>query len=318
MWGEQAQMRRGLGSGVVKAALGVLLVLFFLADTRIVGELIRVHQVGIDFLPLWMGARVEAARVYDFAHVTAQQVWFFQGKTRPFVYPPTALLFLKPLGLLGFWPALTLVVVGSAALFVVASRRIGADWRVLLVPPVLLVAVVGQLTLLVGGLVMLGLTLSPLWAGVAFGIAGAIKPQTLVLLPLALLVERNFKAFAVTGLTAAVLMLASLATGASWGAWLDALPRFQALVAADPALTAREIAPYARFGLAGLVVAAGPSLVAVWFAFRTKDSALKSLALLGGAVAVSPYAMSYDLSLLAAPLMALLLRAMGNGGRGKD
>jgi hypothetical protein len=173
-------------------------------------------------------------------------------------------------------------------------------------------------TFLVGGLALLGLTLQrrPVLAGVLWGLAASIKPQLLILLPVALAAGGNWKAMASTGLTGAAICGASvtiLGVG-PWLDWLQALGRFQRLIFGDAALTADAITPYAfltgmnldgawAFLLAPLV------LVAVWFTFRKPaDPADQAIALLGGALLISPYAMNYELALLAPALAAYLKR----------
>jgi hypothetical protein len=105
----------------------------------------------------------------------------------------------------------------------------------------------------------------------------------------------------------------------AWTAWLGALPRFEAVVMADPSLVQRMVAPAALarwLGLAGpglSVLQAGLALVAaayVWITFRaTGDWAARLTALAGGGLIAAPYAMQYETALLAAPAAMLLARA---------
>lgn len=293
---------------VERIVVVALIVAFIARDLLLLRLVLQTQPLGLDFLALWTGARVDPGRLYDFVHVTAEQAWLYVGHQRPFVYPPSALPFLKPFGLLPFWVAYPLFTALTGALFVWAGRRLGADWRLLLLPaPILVVALAGQVTFLIGGLVMLAMTLPgrPLLAGVLFGIAGAIKPQMLVLLPLALAVEGNWRAFWSTAATAAVLVLASLPFGASWVEWIQALPRFRDLVAADRGLAATTLTPFAHWGAATLVVTAPAALAGVWLAFRSTSAPQRVLALLGGALLVSPYVMNYEIALLIPAILAL-------------
>jgi hypothetical protein len=285
-----------------------LIAAFVLCDARLVQLGLAVQPPGLDFLPLWTGARVDPGRLYDFAYVTSQQSWLFAGKVRPFIYPPSALLLFKPLGLLPFWPAYVALAGASAALFLWAGRKLGADWRLVVVAmPVVLTVLIGQVSLLVGALVMLALMARgrPILSGVLFGIAGAIRPELLVLLPLALVVAGDWRAVWATGATAAACVLASLPFGASWIGWLEAMPKFTRLVEHDPALVAAMLTPYARWGHASLVLTIPAALAGVWFAFRSGGAAQKTLALLGGALLISPYAMQYQIVLLVPAVLAL-------------
>lgn len=295
-----AWINRGLFMGLVA--------LLLMRDVRLLSVGLTVQPPGLDFLPLWTGARVDPGRLYDFAYVTAQQSWLFAGKVRPFVYPPSALLLFKVFGALPFWPAYLSLIGTSAALFLWASRKLGADWRlVLAAPPIVLVAFVGQATFLIGALVILALMARgrPILSGVLFGLAGAIKPQMLVLLPMALIVEGNWRACWATAVTAAGCGIVSLLFGASWMGWLEALPRFTSLVEHDPTLVATMLTPYARWGHASLLFTVPAALAGVWFAFRSDDPAQKALALLGGALIVSPYAMFYEIALVVPAVLAL-------------
>jgi len=293
---------------LARALLIALLTMFVVRDLQLLREVLNNQPLGVDFLPLWTGARVETGRLYDFGFVTEQQAWLYTGKVRPFVYPPSALLFVRPFGLMPFWVAYPLFMTLSGALFLWAARRIGADWRVvMLAPAVVLVAVAGQLTFLISGLAMTALALRgrPVLAGVLLAIAGAIKPQMLVLLPLALLAEGNWRTFWATVATAGLLLVSSLPFGASWLEWVQALPRFHDLVQSDWTLLKTAATPYAAWGPLSLVVTVPVAVFAVWFAFRSDNVPRRVLALLGGALAISPYAMNYEVALLVPAVLAL-------------
>lgn len=287
----------------------LVFVLAFLAlDVVLLFAVMANQPLGVDFMPLWTGARIDPARLYDFAFVTDQQTWIRASAPRPFVYPPSALLLFKPLALLPFWPAYATLIAGTGALFAWAGARLGADWRLLMLPlAVVLVALAGQVTFLIAGLVTAALALRdrPLLCGVLFGLAGAVKPQMLVLLPLALMIEGNWRAFWATGATAAACGAVSLLFGASWSEWLAALPRFSALIAENPSLLAATLSPYARWGAGSYLFTLPLALAALWFAFRSGGPPQRVLALLGGALLLSPYAMNYEIALLVPAVLAL-------------
>jgi hypothetical protein len=155
-------------------------------------------------------------------------------------------------------------------------------------------------------------------AGVLFGLAGVIKPQAMVLLPVALLVTGRWRTIGATALTAGIAVVASLiAFGAkTWVAWFAALGKFDHWVMAAPALERGMITPTALGtnlhldpgGLDGWRVAFGiGAVLMVWMVFRrTQDPARRLAALFGGALFITPYAMHYDAALLA-PAAALML-----------
>jgi hypothetical protein len=282
---------------------------FLYRDVRAVQTLTASQPLGVDFAALWAGARVDPSRLYDFASVTAEQAWLHTVNVRPFVYPPSALLFLKPFGLLPFPVAYGLFTAASAAFFLWAAHRIGARSMILLLAatPLILVAVAGQTTFLIGGLVMTALSVRrrPWLAGALFAVTGMIKPQMLVLLPLALAVEGDWRTFRATGVVAALIGLASLALGVSWFAWFEALTRFSDLIARDQSLLDTTMTPTLWLGPASYLITIPIALAGVCLAFRSDSVGERVLALLGGALLVSPYAMNYSIAVLVPAMLAL-------------
>ena len=302
--------------------LGALFALMAFLSLRVFVLLTKVEPNGFDYCGFWAGARVamqHPVRLYDFAYVTARQTWLIGPVAmHPFVYPPSSVLFFAPFAWLSYWPAYGLWLALTAALFLMASLRIGATWLVLLLPPVACVAQDGQITFLIAALIAGGLSLRsrPMLAGMAFGLAGAIKPQLLVLLPLALVADRQWRTIGVAGATAG--LIAAVATAiwgpGLWADWLRAMARFQRATFAMPSVVRAMITPYAALDLAGLRGAWAfplipPVLLAVWSTFRrTADVPTRMLALIGGTLLIIPYAINYELALLAPALAALAMR----------
>ena len=151
----------------------------------------RVLPLGSDFMFLWTGARVAAAhpeRLYDFAYIAAaNKAALGEPHVGEFLYPPSSLPLLAPFALLPFRWAYGAWTILTGALYFWAGRRAGAPWGVMLVPQVAVVAGYGQTTFLVGGLTIAGLSLRRQEALPACpGLAGAFKPQLLILLLIAL------------------------------------------------------------------------------------------------------------------------------------
>lgn len=297
-----------------------------------VGRLLRTQPLGIDFLPMWAAAHeafIHPHRVYDFAgltrfeHPLAAQ---FHGM-RPFVYPPTALLALAPFGLAPFTVANAIWTGAGLALILwimagqVKSPRLLALLAMALTPASVLVMVAGQVTFVIAALAVAGvlsLKRHPALAGALLGLAGVIKPQALVLLPVALFAVGAWRAIA--GAAAAAAMAAVAATlifgPGAWIAWLSAVPKFEHWVMASPGMERGMITPTA-LGISlhldpgaqdvwRLVFAAG-AIAMAWSVFRaTEDPARRLTALLGGGLFITPYAMHYDAALLA-PAAALIL-----------
>jgi hypothetical protein len=285
--------------------------------------LTRIQAAGADFSCFWAGAKAALdapARIYDFHYVSELQGWpLGPGRLRPFIYPPSGLLLFAPLAAAPYWVGYGAWVAATLLLFLWAARRIGAPWwMILLAPTVSLVVYTGQVTFLVGGLVLGGLSLRerPLAAGVLFGLAAAVKPQFLLLVPVALAAEGRWRTLLAAGSTGLALCLAAaLVWGAQlWLDWLAALARFNRVIFDDPALVADAVTPYAAL-VAGGHRGAWAWLLApfaawlVWAGFRrTRDLADRGLLLFGATLLVTPYAMNYELALFAPGLAVYLQR----------
>lgn len=315
---------------VVVLAAGVV----YLADQACnhANAILAYQPLGIDFMPMWSAARevfTHPGRVYDFQGLTRFEhplMEHFRG-LRPFIYPPSALLAFLPFSRLPFdvanpaWTALGLVAILWTMFGRLGAPRILALLAMALTPASVLVLVTGQVTFFVAALSVAGLYAlrrRPWLAGVLFGLAGALKPQALVLLPLALLATREWRALLAAAATvgAAVLLSALLFGVSAWFEWTSALPRFQRMVMAAQALQRGMITPTAlghtlkldpgALDVWRLVFGVGAAVM-VWMVFRrSTDPARRIAALLGGGLFVTPYAMHYDAALLA-PAAALML-----------
>jgi Glycosyltransferase family 87 len=302
--------------------LGALIAAFALASLALL-LLLQRQAAGADFSCFWAGAKVALrtpARLYDFSYVTGLQGWpLGPDKLRPYIYPPSALFLFIPFALVPFRVGYGLWVTLSAALLLWAGLKARLPWWLLLLPPVGLVIYCGQVTLLIAAMVLGGLAWQrtrPLAAGVLFGLAAAVKPQIVMLIPIALLAEGRWRSLIAAGVTVAGLAAAAaLIWGVgSWFEWLSALQRFQHVIFNDKSLVDDAITPYATLqslglpgALAFLLIA--PVVVGVWMTFRrTQDLADRSIAVLGGALLISPYAMNYEAALLAPAVAAYLAR----------
>lgn len=308
-----------------------ILTLFAIRAFKTADQLALIQPLAVDFLPMWTGAKMAWATphlLYDFSAVTAAQDWLMNrwSRLRPFVYPPSALPVLAPFAALPFywayvvWTVLGAILVAGATAAAAQRQRLLAAALVLLSPPGSLALIVGQSTLLVAGCLTLGVTeLSrrPWLAGALFGLAAAVKPQAAVLVPVALVAARAWKALGASILVGGVLGLASLVMVGwqPWLAWLESLPRFAALITLSPShmrggvtLTmmgvnlGMDADALGWIRLAALLTA----VLGTWLAFaRGRDPAYRLAALGAGALAIMPYAMHYE-ALLLAPAAVLL------------
>lgn len=304
-----ASLRDRLSSPVL---IGVLIVFALLSASTL--QLLKLQAAGVDFAGLWAGGKAaitDIGRIYDFRYVSQLQGWpLGPDRLRPYVYPPSALLLFVPFALAPWNISYAVWTVLTGGFFWWAGVKAGAPKWFVLVPWVAFAAFCGQATFLLGGLVMAAMVIGderPVAAGVLFGLAACVKPQLLMLLPLALMAEGRWRTIVATGVTGLVLCAVSVAVWGlnPWFEWLDALPRFEHLVSHARLLVANAITPYSALvywrqdGVWALLLA--PAAAAwVWFTFRrTSDLADRIIALFGGAFLISPYAMNYELALFA-------------------
>ena len=171
----------------------------------------------------------------------------------------------------------------------------------------------GQTAPVIAALVLLGLRQmdrNAVFAGVLFGIAATIKPQVVVLVPLALIAGRYYTALitsVVTGAAIGVMSIAAFGAG-SWVEWIRALPGFLDIVR-EMGIFYRGASPSSLLwglgieGVVGQIARAVFGLVGIaacWKVFRTSERLPHRLvAMVGGGILTLPYAMGYDLAVLA-------------------
>ncbi|HEY2707984.1 MAG TPA: glycosyltransferase family 87 protein [Caulobacteraceae bacterium] len=304
-----------------------------------VDGILRFQPLGIDFMPMWAAAHeafVHPKRIYDFTGLTRFEhplLAHFHGM-RPFVYPPPALLLFAPFGQAPFvvanavWTSVGLVALLAALATRLKAQRVLILLAVVLSPASVLVLLTGQVTFLIAALGVTGLLClkdRPILAGVLFGLAGVIKPQAMILLPVALIALGQWRALAAAAAAAiAAAALSVLVFGLqAWTEWLAAVPVFERMVMDSPSMERGMITPTAlgvniHLDPAALIVwrlgfAVG-AVAMVWRVFRgTEDPARRLTALFGGGLFITPYAMHYDAALLA-PAAALILTRRSQPG----
>jgi len=298
---------------------------------------------GNDFFVFWAAARFlqhgSLAGVYDpslfypFEHSLGVlgDHRAAQGGGLPFVYPPhAALLFLSfahlPLrAALVVWDALSLLLYVAAG-WQLLRPRAAATFAALIAPSTVSNLIYGQTGLLTGGLTMLGFGLlqrAPILAGVAFGLL-SIKPQMAVLPLLVLLLSGKRPAILAAAVTILALLLASVAVfgPASWSDWLGTLSGFSTAVSAHAWHYQYGVTVYftlldlgADRGLAmaaqGLV-----SLLVLWkivCLVRRDQGPLAIMAALVGLFLATPYALVYDLPVVSAVCLMMIVQGNRSG-----
>jgi hypothetical protein len=272
----------------------------------------------------WTGGQFalhSPSKIYDSAALTAAQTWVrnTHAGPLPFIYPPTALLLIAPFALIGLWVSYYMWVAVSLGLFWAAGRRIVGGWAAaiaLVSPHVIIVAVLGQTTLIVGSAVLWSLSLlrsRPFLGGVLMGVAAAIKPQSAILAPFVFVADRNWPALIGALVAGCSLATVSLIFGpARWIEWAADLGSFADVIThwkldsygATPFMAARS------FGLNPLpfyIVGAALGLLVAIRGVRSDDLRTRVLTFVIGTLFVSPYAMRYELATAAPVLVSALL-----------
>jgi hypothetical protein len=168
-----------------------------------------------------------------------------------------------------------------------------------------------------GALVLGALLVMPerkLLAGSILGIAAVIKPQTILMVPIALLAIREWRVIAAATSTAtAISIIATIVFGFNiWFDWLRALPRF---FGDFTRITQNHISLWhlSSRSVAILLVLGLVACVIVWTTFRATDRVDHRLvAVVGGAWLVSPYVPVYELAMIAPAVIAFILEEIGS------
>jgi hypothetical protein len=184
-----------------------------------------------------------------------------------------------------------------------------------------LALILGQTTLWIGALLIWGVLLlrtRPRIAGALFGIAAAIKPQFAILVPFALLAGRHWLAIAGAAGGFAAMLLLSLPFGPFlWRDWASVLGEHPAIVSGY-GLDILGASPMMALKILGLPIALHIVFVAlaillVWQAFRADNVKRQVLTLVAATLIATPYAIRYEVGMLAPSLVDALLTGTARG-----
>jgi hypothetical protein len=199
-------------------------------------------MIGRDFLNCWAGARLalegRLGEIWSPGYMAAvRALTGLPLGTHNFSYPPSLLLFIWPLGFLAYVPALILWLGATGAAYGFAARpylaRAGLPWwTAALVPAVFINIWAGHHGFILAALwlaAFASIERRPATAGLLIALL-TLKPHMGVLIPLVLLLRRQWKAAAVAAAaTLALVALSGLIFGwASWAAYFDWTARLQA------------------------------------------------------------------------------------------
>ena len=278
------------------------------------------RPLGDDFVNYWSGAFLalhqRALEVYSpiAFHSFEQSVVGEHLQGYHYSYPPTLLVLTAPLALIPYVPALALWVCGSWFAFYRALRLAMPNGHALLLalaaPAVFINAVAGQngtwtAALLGGGLGLLDCR--PILAGGLFGLM-IYKPHLGILLPVALLAGRRWRALTATAVTAGAVIVASLICFGPevWRDFLREIAILRQVILEDGTgvwhrmvsvfVTARRLGADVTTAYVIQALAAGLAGIAVavvWF--RGASLGVRNAVLVLGTCLATPYLQDYDL-----------------------
>lgn len=273
-----------------------------------------------DYLAFWSGSYLalhgHAIDAYNVPALTAVETTALTRSpgVLPWLYPPTFLLLVYPVALLPYWLSVVLFLAVTSAAFVRMASAIVPGRTAMLValafPGTGVVLLAGQNGLLTAVFMGVGLILlrrRPVLAGISFGLL-CIKPHLAVLIPLALLCSRSWRALFATAVTALVMLGASI-----WAFGTDTLMAFvhnMGLIAnyVDTGQSKLDRIPTffsmlrlwhvptaVAYGLQIVSACAGAAAV-VYAWTRSCSDELRAATLVCASLMVSPYLFDYDLT----------------------
>lgn len=223
--------------------------------------------------------------------------------TPPFIYPPPSLLIFRLFGKLPIGVELFLWIVGSVSLFLFAARKAG--WKALALTsvsaPLAKSILIGQSSIMLGGLVLLATSRRGWAMGALLGVVAAVKPQIVLMAPLALLIRRDSQAFVAMGVAGLAACLAATALFGfdRWAEWISAIPAFQQVLIEGGVLrylvSPAGVAQY--WGLPSLpfhLAGAALGLTAIAGAARKAEGIELAALVVTASLLASPYALATD------------------------
>lgn len=261
------------------------------------------HPRPVDFMSFWKAARM----VVD------------GGTALELPYPPPFLFFIASLGLVGFGLAFSLWVVITGAIYALASS---APARLSLASPTAIFnGTIGQNGFLTAA-IMLGaaqlVRTRPIVAGSLFGLM-VIKPHLAVLVPVALLADRQWRAIVAAAASSVGLIVVAAAVfgPASYLAFFETSREFAELLQSGTWPWSKlasvfaflrwfGVSPPVAYAIHAATAVAGAFLV--WRAWST-DWDCRVAVLAAASILVSPYVFTYDAVILIAPIASLAARS---------
>jgi glycosyl transferase family 87 len=298
---------------IVRAATAIAALCVITIGTACI--LILEHPRHVDFLSYWAAGVLtiqgHPAAAYDIAaHRAVEQSVLPQLGLIPFPYPPIFLFAVTPLGMLPMAWAFVVWTAVTIAIYLLGMRRIASPSIALANPAIVTNVLIGQNGFLISGIFAGGmslLTTSPIVAGALLSLL-SFKPQLMLLIPLALLAGREWKAFGAAMISAVGLWVCALAAfgPAVYVGFIHMLPRYAQFVEAAkwPWSELASVFAFARFFgvsqtaafVAQALVACSATVMVCRLWWRRADG--RAAALASAALLIPPYLFTYDALLL--------------------
>lgn len=272
-----------------------------------------------DHLSFWAAGRLalqgDAASAYDLAaHAAVMQEVMPVSKVLAFPYPPPFLAIVMPFSVGGYFHSFAAWLFVTGTVYALVWRQIAPLPYGFSHPAAFVNGYFGQAGLLVQGIFLAGIRMleeTPLRGGAVLGLL-IVKPHYGLLLPVVVIAARKWPAILGAALTTISLLLISLALfgTATFDAYFSISSKYLWMFAAGRWAWEILISPFALalyFGLSPtfavfvhLFVAAFAVFV-TWFAW-SQDWQEKLPILASATLLISPYLLTYDSLLLAAPI----------------
>jgi alpha-1,2-mannosyltransferase len=305
------------------------------------GQLRLLNFARNDFPNIWFGGQLIGAQnweaLYDYHAFARIQARFFgdlSGVT--FSYPPTAFPLIQLFSWSSYGAGLLAWTIATALFFVMAARRIwpagaGSAWLAILTPAAILNMRIANFGFVFGGLWLLvfnAIDRHPVRAGLLIGLF-TMKPQLALLIPLILILRKAWITFWVAAASSIFCLAGSAVIYglAPWQAFLTKGVGVQLSYAdgqgfafaplSTSAMTVASASGLPLWPSAGLIhmIVAAFGLVLVIIAAR-KNMSWDRLSLLAATATflILPYALAYDLTVVAIGALTVLTSASATRG----
>jgi hypothetical protein len=276
----------------------------------------------VDFVSFWAAGRLtlggHPSLAYNpHAHRVVEQTVAQMSGLMPFPYPPPFLFVVSCFAWAPYSLAYLSWVSATCGLYWAATKRLAAPRFAFAHPAAIVNAMIGQNGFLTSGIFLFGISrvaAAPFTAGLILGLL-VIKPQLAILIPVALLASRQWRAMGGAALSSLTLLAAALVFGLdSYRGFFAMTQQYAAFMAADRWDWAQQASVFAffrfigvsqPFALAAQAIAAIAAAAVTWRAWA-RGNEQRGAVLAAATLLVPPYVFTYDSLLLVLPFTILL------------